>query len=760
MLIRRLYTEWGENALRKLMWFTIGFTIACALGAYFLAGLGLLLVAIISMFAGIFCYRKGKDNALYKILTVIFIGGFAGVLWISLYQAVYLNTAKTFDGTKQSHLVEITDYSEPTSYGVSATGNLMLGNKEFKVKVYVPLTEELKPGDYLEGEMRLRLTTEGGKNAPTYHQGKGIFLLVYADESVVVHSADKIAPKYFSSSIRRNILEIIDAAFPEDAVAFARALLLGDTSQLSYEADTSFKLSGIRHIIAVSGLHISILFSLIYVIVGKRRVLTAIIGIPVLFLFAATAGFTPSVLRACIMQVLMILAMLLNKEYDPPTALAVAILTMLVSNPIAITSVSLQLSAGCMVGIFLFSGKINNFLIKDKFKSKGLKNTLCRWIINSLSITVSAMITTTPLCAYYFKTVSLVGIITNMLTLWLISFIFYGIMVSCVLSAVWLPLGKGIAWCVSWGIRYVLMIARLFGGMPVAAVYTCSLYISLWLIFAYILIGIFLVSKKKKPLLFTSCIAVSLVICIALSWVEPRLDDYRITVLDVGQGQCILLQTNEKTYIVDCGGDSDAGSANTAAQMLASQGVNRVDGLILTHYDSDHAGGVYNLLTRISADKLYLPTANAQSFVDRLVDKDRENAVFVAVDMVLEEAGLVISLLPSKNTKENAETSMGILFQIENYDILITGDMDASGERALIERTGLPELELLFIGHHGSNTSTSWDLLEATRPNTAVISVSKENHYGHPTQSVLNKLKIFGCKVYRTDLQGTIIFRG
>ena len=99
----------------------------------------------------------------------------------------------------------------------------------------------------------------------------------------------------------------------------------------------------------------SILFSLVYTLAGKRRALTAIIGLPVLLLFAAVAGFTPSVVRACIMQALMIFALLLNQEYDPPTALSFAVLTMLACNPLAITSVSLQLSAGCMVGIFLFA---------------------------------------------------------------------------------------------------------------------------------------------------------------------------------------------------------------------------------------------------------------------------------------------------------------------------------------------------------------------------------------------------------------------
>jgi competence protein ComEC len=147
----------------------------------------------------------------------------------------------------------------------------------------------------------------------------------------------------------------VESAFPADTAAFAKALLLGDSSGLNYELDTAFKLSGIRHIIAVSGLHVSILFSLMYILAGKRKVLTALLGIPVLFLFAAVAGFSPSIVRACVMQVLMIVAMLLDKEYDPPTALSFAVLLMLAVNPSAVTSVSLQLSVGCMMGIFMFS---------------------------------------------------------------------------------------------------------------------------------------------------------------------------------------------------------------------------------------------------------------------------------------------------------------------------------------------------------------------------------------------------------------------
>ena len=180
----------------------------------------------------------------------------------------------------------------------------------------------------------------------------------------------------------------------------------------------------------------------------------------------------------------------------------------------------------------------------------------------------------------------------------------------------------------------------------------------------------------------------------------------------------------------------------------------------LERKSQDHTKTIQYLLTRIDADRLYLPAVNFKPFVEELSREDRENIIWVEKDMVLQDAGVSISLFPSENIKENAETSMGILFQIENYDILMTGDMDTSGEKALLERTSLPKLELLMIGHHGSNTSTSWELLEATTPKVAVISVSKDNHYGHPNKYVLNKLKIFGCKVYRTDRQGTIIFRG
>ena len=150
------------------------------------------------------------------------------------------------------------------------------------------------------------------------------------------------------------MLSKISELFPDDTEAFARALLLGDDNDIGYELNTAFKITGIRHIIAVSGLHVSILFGLLYLLTARKRLLTALIGIPLVLLFAALAGFTPSVVRASMMHIFMVLANLFDREYDAPTAMGFASTAILALDPLAATSVSFQLSFGCVAGILLF----------------------------------------------------------------------------------------------------------------------------------------------------------------------------------------------------------------------------------------------------------------------------------------------------------------------------------------------------------------------------------------------------------------------
>ena len=747
--------------MRYLMWFTIGFSAACYLGIYLVSGIWLALLCGFVLVAGItLFFLKSKKG---RISAVIALGMAVGLFWQWGFDEFYLQTAKQYDGETVTASVAISDYSYETTYGIAADGKISLDGKQYSVRVYVTGAGELAPGDKILGDFRLRLTTGDSLQGSTYHQGDGIFLLAYADEAVQIEVSETVPLKLYPAKLRRDITGLLDAAFPEDTLAFARALLLGDSSLLSYETDTAFKLSGIRHVIAVSGLHVSILFSLVYFVSGRRRVSTALLGIPVLILFAAVAGFTPSIVRACIMQGLLILALLFNKEYDPPTALSFAVLTMLAVNPLTITSVSFQLSVGCLVGILLFYQKINDYLLKllKCPKGKGRKVRFIRWLCGSVSITLSAMAVTTPLSAVYFGTVSLVGILTNLLALWIISFIFYGVMLVCVVGAFYLPAARIIAWVVSWPVRYVLLVAKIMGNLPFSAVYTCSTYIVIWLVFVYLLLSAFLLAKDKRPGLLIGCMLVGLLISLGASYLEPKLDNYRVTVFDVGQGQCVLIQCDGKNYLVDCGGDNSISATDTVAQRLLSQGITRLDGVVLTHYDLDHIGGVDFLLSRVDADVLYLPDIVDNSGIRSTLERKHAGSTqVISRETVLATEKMKLSLFPALDGTKDNESCMCVLFQTQNCDILITGDRGTSGEGALLEQTQLPELELLVVGHHGSRSSTGFELLEAVKPKVAVISVGEGNFHGHPSNEVLRRLKLFGCSIWRTDLDGTITFKG
>ncbi len=745
--------------MRKLMWFTVGFTAACALGIYLSYGIWLLLAALFCLPGAILLGIKGSERR--KQTALVLLGSAVCFLWLFFYDGIYLSSARNLDGETKFLSIEITDNSYDLGYGTVTEGKIRLGRRSYRVCVYLDDTQLLKPGDRVSGNFQLRYTASGGAQTETSHQGEGIFLLCYSQGDAVITAGDPGKLDYLGVRLRNFITALMDNIFPEDTVGFARALLLGDSSLLTYEEDRAFQVSGLRHMIAVSGLHVSILFSLVYLLVGKQRGLTAIIGIPVLFLFAAVAGFTPSITRACIMQVLMILAMLLKREYDPPTALSFAVVTMLIANPQTITSVSFQLSVACMVGIFLFSQRINAYLLDEKrfgpAKRKTLRARLTRWICGSVSVTLGAMVTTTPLCAWYFGCVSLVGILSNLLILWVISFVFYGIMLACIAGAVYLPAGKAVAWCVSYLIRFVLFGAKNLSRVPFGAVYINNAYTVAWLIFCYVLLGVFLFGKNKRPLLFACCVLLSLGAALTAYRVEVRKNDFLVTVLNVGQGQSIVLQKEGRFYLVDCGGNTPELAADTAANYLLSIGVTCLDGIIVTHYDVDHTEGIELLLTQVDAENLYLPDVPDTGSARRKLEKaDVENVHWVKPDTACPVEEGNITLFSAAEDKTDNESSICVLFQPKDYDILITGDRTVAGERALMAQTELPELEVLIAGHHGADTSSGVELLRKTSPSVVIISVGAGNRFGHPSVEALERFERYGCTVLRTDLAGTI----
>ncbi len=729
--------------MRFVVFFTAGFASGLGLMLYMdswlLRGIGLLVLL------GLCIALRGRGTAVWRILISL-AGCAVGVLWLAGYQARYLSAVESLDGTVAHCVIQAEDYSRETAYGLALDGTTSINGKTYRVAAYLDRTEGFSPGDTVEGDFRLGLTTEEGENPSSYYPGKGIFLRAYQKGEITRKTGERTLSN-LPARLRFEIGRRLDRFLSGDCAAFGRALLLGDTSRLSYALDTRLKVTGIRHVAAVSGLHISIFFAIICS-------MTAAFGLPLLVLFAAVAGFTPSVNRACIMCGMMVLAQLFSREYDGPTALAVSALVLLVQNPYVISSVSFQLSVASVAGIFAAAPGIQGYFARFLPKGKSRKSRFFHGIASGVSVSLSSQVFTLPLCAYYFGAVSLVGILTNLLVLWVIGPIFCGLIVLCLCGSVSAWLAGIVGFVVSIPIRYVLLVVRILAACPLAAVYTKSPYIVAWLVMVYLLLGLFLLAGKRRPGLYACCCALGLCAALIAGWWEPMTSDMAFTVLDVGQGQCLLLRAGSQVYVVDCGGDSDTKTADTAAETLLSQGFSHVDGLILTHLDRDHAGAAENFLSRIRTDVVILPNTAKELDIPA-----RTKTVYASSELAMNGEKGTVRIFPPVYAASGNEMSLCVLFDTEKCDILITGDRDGFGERSLLRNADIPEVDVLVAGHHGSKSSTCQELLDAVRPEIVCISAGEGNPYGHPAPELLERLADARCTVYRTDQNGTITIR-
>lgn len=736
--------------MRAVVFVTAGF--ASGLGLMLYLDSWLLRVLALVILLGL-CLVLGDRSPSIQRILISLAGCILGILWLTGYQAHYLSAVAPLDGTAAHCLIRAEDYSRETAYGLALDGSTELNGKSYRVAAYLDGTDGFSPGDTIEGDFRLSLTTDEGENPSSYYPGKGIFLRAYQKGEITRRAGERRLSN-FPARLRFAIGRMLDRFLSGDCAAFARALLLGDTSKLSYALDTRLKVTGIRHVAAVSGLHISIFFAIVCTMTFRKRYLTAVFGLPLLLLFAAVAGFTPSVNRACIMCGLMVLAQLFSREYDGPTALAFSALVLLVQNPYVISSVSFQLSVASVAGIFAVAPGIQGYFTRFLPKGKSRKSRFLQAAASGVSVSLSSQVFTLPLCAYYFGAVSLVGILTNLLVLWIIGPIFWGLIVLCLCGSFSPWLAGIVGFLVSVPIRYVLLVVRLLAACPLAAVYTRSPYIVAWLVLVYVLLGLFLLAGKRRPGLYACCCTLGLCAALIAAWWEPLTSDMSFTMLDVGQGQCLLLRAGSQVYVVDCGGDSDTKTADIAAETLLSRGFSHVDGLILTHLDRDHAGAAENFLSRIQTGFVILP--NTAETLEVPADT---KSVYASQELSIGGEKGILRIFPPVYAADHNEMSLCVLFDTEKCDILITGDRNGFGERSLLRNAEIPEADILVAGHHGAKSSTCQELLDAVRPEIVCISAGEGNPYGHPAPELLMRLTDFGCAVYRTDQNGTITIR-
>lgn len=746
--------------MRRLMWFALGMAAAFITGITFLWNSGMPVCLAASLVLVLLLVLPARYFHNMERIQILFIGCAAGFAWLLLYQWQYVSPIMQYDGQTVPLAVTASTFSEQSRYSMMVDGIAELDGKKYKVRVYLDEDRDVTPGDQMISSFRLRLTTPDGQKESAYYQGKGFFLIASQKGDMEVIPADRLTLRTMPVYFVRAIEDKIDVLFADDVSPFAKALLLGDTDELSYETDTALKVSGIRHIAAVSGLHVAILYGAVVLLLGRRGILSTLLSWIVLLVFAAAAGFTPSVTRACIMTGVLGLSYTLEREYDPPTALSFACICMLMVNPFAASSASLQLSVSSVAGILMFAQPLNIWLrSRIPVQPRNLAaSRIIGWFTGTVAVTLSAMVFTTPFTVYYFGMISLIGVLTNLLTLWIISTIFIGIIASCILGAMSEGVGSAAAWVIGWLIRYVQFVAGTLARFSFAAVYTESKWIAGWVVLCYILLILFFLRGRKRGKWYFLVGALSLVLAISVSCLLHKQDDFRVTVVSVGEGQCILLQSRGEAFLIDCGGDLDAKAADAAASALMSQGVFHLDGLALTHYDRDHAGAVTNLMSRVKVKEFFLPVMEDKGFLESIEDRNIPKNMISETTVIPFGTGYITFYQPD-SLKSSNENCMCVLFATENCAILITGDRSRSGEKKLMKQETLPDVDILIAGHHGSKTSASEELLEAVKPEIVIISCGAGNSYGHPAKDLLERLDAFGCRVLRTDTMGTITIR-
>ncbi len=750
--------------MRKLVMFALPFGAAAAVYVYVLpTWLGLALCALAGLVSMLFWPGKRRRH---RYVAIGALGLAAGFLWCAGYDLMTRLPQQTEEKVTLSATVR--DYPDQTSYGCRVTVLADIQGKTAKTMVYLPQEYMyLAPGDHLQVKARLSATvTAGGEDDRLYYAAKGIRCIASGAEEVQAAPCDKrpwwSLPVVFGQKLR----SLLSQGLPEDVAPFFHALLTGDTSALSDSDRSDLSTAGLSHVVAVSGMHISILLGTVYFFVGRRQRTAAFVGIPLMLLFVLMTGCSPSAVRAAVMQSLLMLAPVFRRESDGPTSLCTALLLLVGQNPWVVASVSFQLSFGATAGIVLFSQRLYRRLSPKRTKEQrtSIPWRVWRLVAASVSMTLGALVFTLPIAALTFGTVSIYSLLANLLVFWAISVCFVSGMVVSLAAWVYLPLGKLLGLAGALPVRYVLWVAGCLARLPFAALAVTSLLVKLWLLGVYLSLLCLALCRERKPVFFAiGCAAVSLAATMIYLRLDSQVEQFQFTALDVGQGQCIVLRSGAYSLVIDCGGSNGAQAGQTAASYLQLSGDDVVEALVLTHFDEDHINGVEQLLRRVEVETVYLPdvqdSAGNREKVEALAYEAGAKICYVNQDVTLTIPGGQAQIFAPQEQGDDNASCLSALCTIDDFDALITGDMDIQAELTLLHTHTLPQLELLVAGHHGSKYASGQTFLSRLAPQIVWISVGENNSYGHPSEDTLLRLTEIGAKVYRTDQCGTITIR-
>lgn len=648
-------------------------------------------------------------------------------------------------------------------------------------------------GDYVYVKVKLKdfeePTNEGQFNTRAYYTSAGINYHGIFNEAVNITSR--------AGTLKAGLLNMADAiknvydnTFTEKNAGTMRAIVLGDRSVLDDEVKEVYKKNGISHILAISALHIAMVGMSVYRLLKKfiRMIPAAVISSIIMLSYLYITGNSVSAGRAVIMILVFMLADVLGRTSDGANTLGLAVVILIIINPYYISNSGFIMSFLAMTGIIfvkpVFSNKETVMLFFKKKKTDSLTATLVyRHVIDMLVTGLCVQIATLPVMLCMSGQIAIISLLLNIIVIPLMSVV----MVSGILTGITgLISMKAALWTAGAG-EYILDLyswlcemASGSSGTVIVTGHPPEKVIVLYYVFLIAWCGIYYVKGFLSiPEVYRNVLAALVYIIITMQLRYNIGCSMKISMLDVGQGDSIVLQTSEGFNALFDGGSTS--KKNTGRYRIYSYlkyaGIRSLDYVFISHPDKDHVSGIYELIdmcdNTFEIKNIVLPDIND---MQGTLSEIREAAYSAGINVLHAVSGDVVSVdnlniscvHPCKNYNYEStnDYSAVYLISMRDFSMLMMGDAESKAEKCIIRDVkksggGLDPsgINVLKTGHHGSRGASSEEFIKLVKPETALISCGIDNSYGHPHKETLQRFTDAGTKVYRTDECGEIMVR-
>ena len=662
--------------------------------------------------------------------------------------------------------------------------------------LFAPRYPTYKYGDVLLVTGRLEIPPQlNDFDYKGYLAHQGIYSTMTYPGIEIVERGKGFKPLESVYSVRNRLSQSLVEVLPEPQASLAQGIVLGIRGNIPSSVKTDFTRTGTAHLLAISGLHLSILAGILISVgiwlFGKRHYLYIWLALGTIWLYAVIAGMHPSVVRGAIMASLFLTAELLGRQRSAITSLAFAAAIMVGISPQILWSASFQMSFMAMAGLIFLAPRfqaigrkaVNATLGEDR-PAVPIANT----ITDSFSVSLGAIIGVWPLVAYYFGIISFVGPPATFLTLpALPGIIITGALIGG-LGLIALPVAQVIGWLAWFFLSYLLLVVKALAAIPLSFRevsylnpnivwgYYLTLGLALWLNSnrrqASTLTTKFstlaksginkmtnIVSKLPKKWVIPSLLAVAILVSVVAATMPDK--NLHISFLDVGQGDAILIHKGNQQVLVDGGPSPQAITLELSKKMPFWD--RTIELVVLTHPSADHVTGLIEVLNRYKVKQVLYPDLDYDSSIyDEWLRLVKEKNIKYTIAQAGQEIdlgeGVVIEVLnpqipPLSDTESDIDNNGVVLrISVDKVSFLLTADIMWEAEFELIAHRASLNSTVLKVAHHGSDTSTTPEFLAVVNPQLAVISVGKDNPFGHPSDEVMTRLedRIGSENIYQT----------